>query len=290
MRIGTTRIASWLPVWALALLASLVAFPAVADPLAVRVFTDKATYERGEQALITLEVKNTSALPVTASYSTGQKYDFTARDATGTAVWTWSYGKTFGSSTSKTFAPGETWVVQESWTFADNAGSGVIDGTYSITGSFLGNYLGRSGAKTATQDVSLFTPDPLVATFSTDKSAYSRLSSSSAALTLTVTNVASYPVTINFQNGQSFDFSASNSSGTTVWTWSNGQSFDPAPMQVVLAPNESLQFTGAWTFKNNSGANVADGYYTVSGTFLGQYYGAVPPKGGASQIRLSTLF
>lgn len=290
MRIETTRTASWLPVWALALLASLVAFPAVADPLTVSVFTDKATYERGEQAVITLQVKNTSLLPVTTSYSTEQKYDFTARDANGAAVWTWSYGKTFGSSTSKTFAPGETWVVQESWTFADNAGSGVIDGTYSITGSFLGNYLGRSGAKTATQDVSLFTPDPLVATFSTDKSAYSRLSSSSAALTLTVTNVASYPVTINFQNGQSFDFSATNSSGTTVWTWSNGRSFDPAPMQVVLAPNESLQFTGAWTFKNNSGANVADGYYTVSGTFLGQYHGAVEPKGGASQIRVYTLF
>ncbi|MFY0530002.1 BsuPI-related putative proteinase inhibitor [Archangium gephyra] len=275
--------------WTLALLVSLVAFPAAADPLTVTVFTDKATYERGEQALITMQVKNTSLLPVTTSYSTSQKYDFTARDANGTAVWTWSHGKTFGSSTSKTFAAGETLVIQETWTFTDNAGAGVFDGTFSITGTFLGNYLGRSGAKTGTQDVSLFTPDPLEVTFATDKSSYSKLSSSPAALTLTVTNTASYPVTLDFQNGQSFDFSAKNSSGTTVWTWSNGKTFDPAPVQAVLAPGESLQFTGSWTLKNNSGSSVPDGYYTVDGTFLGQYFGAVHPKGGESTVRVYTL-
>lgn len=278
-----------LPVWTVALLVSLVAFPAAADPLAVRVFTDKATYERGEQAVITLEVKNTSALPVTASYSTSQKYDFTARDSSGAAVWTWSYGQTFGSGSSKTFAAGETWVVQETWTFTDDAGSAALDDTYSITGTYLGNYLGRSGAKTGSQDVVLFTPDPLEVTFSTDKASYSKLSSSPAALSLTVTNVASYPVTIDFQNGQSFDFSARNASGTTVWTWSYGKTFDPAPVQVVLAPGESLQFSGSWNLKNNSGSSVADGYYTVDGTFLGQYYGAVQPKGGEKQVRVYTL-
>jgi intracellular proteinase inhibitor BsuPI len=290
MRIGTTRIASLLPVWTLALLVSLVAFPAAADPLTVRVFTDKTSYVRGEQALITMEVKNTSALPVTTSYSTSQKYDFTARDANGTAVWTWSYGKTFGSSTSKTFAAGETLVIQETWAFTDNAGSGVFDGTFSVTGTFLGNYLGRSGAKTGTQDVSLFTPDPLEVTFATDKTSYSKLSSSPAALTLTVTNIGTYAVTIDFANGQSFDFGAKNSSGTTVWTWSNGKTFDPAPVQVVLAPGESLQYTGSWALNNNSGSSVADGNYTLSGTFLGQYYGAIQPKSGEKQVRVYTLF
>jgi len=291
MRIGTTRIASLLPVWTLALLVSLVAFPAAAaDPLTVRVFTDKATYERGEQAVITMEVKNTSALPVSTSYSTSQKYDFTARDANGTAVWTWSHGKTFGSSTSKTFAAGETLVIQETWTFTDNAGAGVFDGTFSITGTFLGSYLGRSGAKTASQDVALFTPDPLEVTFATDKSSYSKLSSAPAVLTLTVTNIAPYAVTIDFQNGQSFDFSAKNASGTTVWTWSYGKTFDPAPVQAVLAPGASLQYTGNWTLKNNSGAAVADGNYTVGGTFLGQAYGSAPLKGGEKVVRVYSLF
>lgn len=291
MRIGTTRIASWTPVWIFALLVGLgTALPAVAaDPLAVRVFTDKSTYDRNEQALLTLEVKNTSALPVTVSFSNGQQYDFTARDANGTTLWTWSKGKTFGSQpTSKTLAAGETWQVQETWAFVDDAGSSLLDGTFTLTGTYLGQYLGRSGTKAGTQDVVLQTSDPLVATFSTDQASYSRLSS--APLHLTVTNVATYPVTIDFQNGQQYEFSARNSSGQVVWTWSTGKTFDSQPSEVVLAPGESLSFTESWTFKNNSGSSVADGYYTVSGTFLGQAYGAIPPKGGESQIRVYTLF
>jgi len=280
-------------VWTLCLVAAFsLAFPAAAaDPIAVRAFTDKATYERGEQALLTLEVKNTSALPVSVSFSSGKKYDFSARDASGTTVWTWSNGKTFepGSST-RVLAAGETLTYQETWTFVDDAGTSQFDGVYTITGTFLGNYLGRSGTKQGTQDIELITPDPLTATFSTDKATYSRLSSSASQMTLTVTNVATYAVTISFATEQQVEFTAKNSSGTTVWTWSNGKVFGQEPQDVVLAPGESLTYTGSWSFKNNSGANVADGNYTLSGTFLGQYYGAVQPKSGEKQVRVYTLF
>jgi uncharacterized protein affecting Mg2+/Co2+ transport len=279
-------------VWTLSLLAALtLAFPAAAaDPLTVSAFTDKATYERGEQALLTVQVKNTSLLPVSISFSNGQKYDFTARDANGAALWTWSYGKTFGGSSSQTLAAGATLTYQETWTFVDNAGAAQPDGVFSITGSFLGQYIGRSGAKEATQAIELVTPDPLVATFSTDKSSYSRLSSSAAQMTLTITNVAAYAVTIDFQTAQQVDFAARNASGQVVWTWSNGKVFDQDPQQLVLAPGESLTYTGSWSLKTNSGANAADGNYILSGTFLGTAFGVVPPKGGEKQIRLTTLF
>lgn len=292
MRIGTTRIASWMPVWTLTLLMALgMASPAAAaDPLTVSVFSDKSTYDRNEQALITLQVKNTSALPVTVSFSNGQQYEFTARDASGATVWTWSNGKTFSPyGSSKTLAAGETWTVTEAWTFVDNAGTSLFDGTYTLTGTYLGSYLGRSGTKAASQDVVLQTSDPLVATFSTDKTSYSKLSSP-APLHLTLTNVATYPVTISFQNGQQYEFTAKNSSGQVVWTWSNGKTFDPAASQIVLDPGASLQFNESWSFKNNSGSSVADGNYTVGGTFLGQAYGAVQPKGGESVVRVYTLF
>ncbi len=291
MRTETSWIASLKSVWTLCLLAALtLAFPAAADPLTVSAFTDKATYERGEQALLTVQVKNTSLLPVTVSFSNGQKYDFTARDANGAILWTWSYGKTFSGSSSQTLAAGATLTYQETWTFVDNAGAAQPDGVFSITGTFLGQYLGRSGAKEATQSIELFTPDPLVATFSTDKSTYSRLSSSAAQMTLTVTNIASYPVTLDFQGEQQVEFTARNASGQTVWTWSNGKVFGEEPQQLVLAPGESLTYTGSWSFKNNSGSNVADGNYTLGGTFLGTAFGVVPPMGGEKQIRLTTLF
>jgi intracellular proteinase inhibitor BsuPI len=279
-------------VWTLALLVTLgMATPAAAaDPLTVRVYSDKATYDRNQQALITLEVKNTSSLPVTVSFSNGQKYEFTARDATGATVWNWSFGKTFSpSGSTQTLAAGQTWTVTEAWTFVDNAGTSLFDGTYTLTGTYLGSYLGRSGTKAASQDVVLQTSDPLVATFSTDKTSYSKLSSP-APLHLTITNVATYAVAINFQNGQQYEFTAKNSSGQVVWTWSTGKSFDPAASQIVLDPGASLQFNETWSFKNNSGATVADGNYTVGGTFLGQAYGAVGTKGGESVVRVYSLF
>lgn len=289
MRIGTSRLVAWMSWCTLALLTVFVPSRAhAADPLAVRVYTDKAQYTRGEQALLTLEVTNTSSLAVTTT-TNGQQYDFEARDANGTTVWTWSHGKSFdGTSTVRVLGPGETYRVQETWAFVDDAGAGVLDGTYTVSGSYFGEYIGRSGPKVATQDVSLFTPDPLQVTFSADKSAYSRFSK--AALSLTVTNVAAYPVTIDFQNGQHYEFTAKNASGQVVWTWSLGKTFTPDAESVVLAPGESLVFGEAWSFSSDNGLPLMDGNYTVGGTFLGQYYGAVPPKGGEAQVRLYTLF
>lgn len=291
MRIGTTRLASLMSVWTLALLSSLtLAFPAAAaDPLAVRVFTDKVDYTRGEQALLTLEVTNTSALPVTVTYNNGQQYDFELRDTSGALVWSWSYGKTFGTlPTSRTLAAGETLQIQETWAQLDNAGIPALDGTYTVSGIFSGNYVGRSGAKVATQDISVFTPDPLVATFSTSQTHYSRLNP--AQLTLTITNVTSTPVTVSFAGEQLYDFAARNANGDVVWTWSHGKTFAEVPSEVVLGPGEYLEFTQSWSFSTNDGSLLMDGVYTVSGSFLGQYAGAVYPKGGESQIRMYTLF
>jgi len=277
-------------VWALALLTVLTpSISQAADPLSVRVYTDKAEYTRGEQALLTLEVKNTSLLPVTVTFGTGQKYDFQAVDASGTAVWTWSTGKNFeGSSSIVVLGAGQTYTAQETWAFVDDAGAPVLDGTFTVSGSYVGQYLGRSGPKVATQDITLITPDPLVVTFAADKGAYQRFSK--ANLSLTVTNVATYPVVVDFANGQRYEFTAKNSSGQVVWTWSNGKSFGTDPEAIVLAPGESLVFAESWSFAANNGLPVLDGNYTVGGTFVGQYYGAVPPKGGESQVRVYTLF
>jgi hypothetical protein len=287
MKIGT----SLLSAWTLALLTTLVPMVSqAADPLEVQLTTDKSDYLRTEQAVVTLTVKNTSALAVGVSFSNGQKYDFVARDASGTAVWTWSKGKTFGSlPSSQVLAPGETLTYQEVWSFADDEGIPVLDGSYAISGVFLGQYLGRSGDKVATQSVTMHTPDPLVVTFSTDNAAYSRLGSP-AQLSLMLTNVAPYPVTVSFQNGQHAEFTARNANGQVVWTWSRGKNFGQDPEELVIASGESVSFGAAWSFTTDNGSLLMDGVYTVNGTFLGTYYGAVPPKSGESQVRVYTLF
>lgn len=277
--------------WALTVLAlGVVMTPVVseADPLAVELTTDKGDYTRGEQTLVTLKVTNTSIFPVTVSFSNGQKYDFTARDAQGTPVWTWSTGKNFEPAGSqRVLAPGESLSFQENWAFTADGGQPVLDGAYTVSGTFLGNYLGKSGPKVGTQSVTLTTPDVLQVAFSTDKASYGRFEQ--ATLTLTVTNTASYALPVQFNSAQLYDFSAKNSAGAVVWTWSNGKTFEPTPQEVLLGPGESLQFQANWTLVSNSGTAVPSGTYTVSGTFLGDYYGKVGTKSGEAAIQVRPL-
>jgi hypothetical protein len=258
------------------------------DYLQISFSADKNSYQRGEQATLTLTMTNTAPYPLTVSFATAQRYDFNAVDAHGNVVWTWSTGRIFEPIPGeRTLAPGEAWVVQEVWNFRNDAGAKVPDGDYTVSGTLLGDYEGRSGTKSGSQVINLHTPDPIFVTFSTDKSTYRRLES--AKLTLRVTNVATYPVTISFQNGQFYDFTATNSGGNTVWTWSRGKTFPPEPAEVVLAPDEAVEFTATWTLVDNNGFPVSDGTYTVSGIFLGDYLGKSGPKGGSSQIKVSTL-
>jgi hypothetical protein len=258
------------------------------DPLTVQVTTDKSDYSRGEQVLLTLQVTNRSPLPVTINFSNGQRYDFTARDVNGNTLWTWSTGRTFDPAPSQTLAPGASLTYQESWAFTHDDGAWVLDGAYTVKGTFLGSYAGRSGAKEAEQSVTVVTPDVIQASVSTDKSSYGRFDSS-AVLTLTVTNTAAYAVTVSFGSAQFHDFTVKNSAGTTVWTWSNGRTFDPTPQELVLGPGESRQFTSTWPLTNNSGVRVPAGNYTVSGSFLGSYYGQSGPKGGEAPVQVRSL-
>jgi hypothetical protein len=259
------------------------------DPLRVQFTADKSDYVRGDQALLTLQMTNTSALPLVVSFSSGKQYDFEARDASGATLWAWSNGKSFDPSGSqRVLSPGETWVIQETWTFVANDGQAVVDGSYTVKGTFLGNYVGKSGSKSGEQGVTLSTPDGLQVAFTTNKSSYGRLES--ATLTLTATNVAPYALTVVFNSAQLYDFTATSSAGSTVWTWSNGKTFDPTPQEVVLQPGESLQFQETWALTQNNGMPVASGTYTVRGTFLGSYYGQVGTKSGESQIQVRPLF
>jgi hypothetical protein len=258
------------------------------DYLQVSFSTDKSAYHRGETALLTLSMTNTAPYPLEVSFGTTQYYDFTATDANGTTQWTWSTGRTFDPVAEvRTLAPGETWTVQESWAFVNDAGGGVLDGDFVVRGIFLGDYLGRSGLKQGEQTINLFTPDPIQVSFSTDKTTYSRLSP--ARLTLTLTNIASYPVTLYFPSEKRYDFSARDSLGRLVWTWSNGKTFPTVPSEVVLAPGASLSHTESWSFVQNNGLPVMDGPYTVRGNSFGQWYGETGSKSGERTITVGSL-
>ena len=282
--------ASWSFVFALAaliLLAPSITPALAADPLQVQLTTDKSTYNRGESAQLTLSVKNTASTPIVVSFTTAQQYDFTARDASGATVWTWSLGRVFSPLPSqKTMAPGETWTYTQPWTFTTNLGQRLADGPYTVRGTFTGEYVGKMGPRYAEQQVSYFTPDYLQVSFSADKSVYERYEQ--AALTMTLTNTAPYALTVSFPTAQQHDFAAVDASGNVTWAWSAGRTFDPSPTQRTLAPGEVWAISAVWNFRDNVGAKALDGNYTMHGTFLGDYEGRSGAKGGSQVITLQT--
>lgn len=87
------------------------------------------------------------------------------------------------------------------------------------------------------------------------------VASSGVALTLTVTNPSSAPLTVEFSSGQQFDFRVRRPDGTAVWTWSADKGFITMLTSRTLAPGETATFSAQWS-PASPGAYVAVGNLT----------------------------
>ena len=83
--------------------------------------------------------------------------------------------------------------------------------------------------------------------------------SSGVALTLTVTNPSSAPLTLEFSSGQQFDFRVRRSDGTVVWLWSADKLFTAMLTSRSLAPGETATYSAVWS-------PVTPGSYLAVGT------------------------
>lgn len=71
----------------------------------------------GDTVVLALQVTNPYDAPVEVTFSSGQTYDFSVRDAGGRVLWTWSADRGFIQAVqTRTLAPGETWTFGERWT------------------------------------------------------------------------------------------------------------------------------------------------------------------------------
>lgn len=73
--------------------------------------------EAGDTVVLTLQVTNATAAPVTFTFPTGQSYDFVVRPAgAGAEVWRWSADKGFTQAVQTlTLEPGATWSFGARW-------------------------------------------------------------------------------------------------------------------------------------------------------------------------------
>lgn len=81
-----------------------------------------------------LQITNASERPVTATFSSGQSYDFTVRQQ-GRELWRWSAGTGFTQALREvTIAPGETLEFEERWT-APAGATGELEAEAAFTSS-----------------------------------------------------------------------------------------------------------------------------------------------------------
>lgn len=93
-------------------------------------------------------------------------------------------------------------------------------------------------------------------TFSTDET---------ITLQLRVENTGDSAATLNFNNGQAYDFTVRNSADTVVWTWSNDKSFTQATESTRFAAGEVRTYSADWDQEDNSNVAVPAGSYRAQG-------------------------
>lgn len=94
---------------------------------------DRAEYDAGESAVLTLMVANTGSTPITLQFTSGYQFDFVAAQAKD--VWRYSSGRIYTQAlTSITVAPGASVTRSGTWDFTDDAGTPVPSGAYDLRG------------------------------------------------------------------------------------------------------------------------------------------------------------
>jgi len=99
-------------------------------------YTNKSTYRRGEDIVITLVKTNVTGRNITLRYRNAQRYDFVAKGSPGRSeIWRWSRGRYFASAASNVILrPGGSQTFQVIWNQKNSRGQQVATGPVTIEG------------------------------------------------------------------------------------------------------------------------------------------------------------
>ncbi len=99
----------------------------------VALSTRKPTYRAGESITMILRVASQTSEDVRLQFASSQRFDFTIRDASGTAVWRWSEGQAFLQVVGvETLGPGRSSI-----TYQAEYGGNLTPGRYSLEGTVV---------------------------------------------------------------------------------------------------------------------------------------------------------
>ncbi|HSM35662.1 MAG TPA: BsuPI-related putative proteinase inhibitor [Longimicrobiales bacterium] len=98
----------------------------------------------------------------------------------------------------------------------------------------------EAGGATTGDDASVEPPDDLAT------SLIARVGDGSIDFVLNVTNAGGEPIRLDFNSGQRFDVSVSDSAGNGVWHWSADKSFIQSLGSETLDPGATLAYEATW--------------------------------------------
>ena len=102
----------------------------------------KPQIKSGRPVQMTFQVVNTSGKPVIYNFPTGQRFDITATNAAGTAVWDWAANKRFSQNlASLSLPPGKSFVYRAVWNGRDLSGRPIPPGAYTLQAHLTSNNL-----------------------------------------------------------------------------------------------------------------------------------------------------
>ena len=104
-----------------------------AGGLALTLSGAAANYAPGVPVRLTLTARNQGSAPLRLTFTSGQRFDATAQDASGRGVWSWSAGRSFIQALSElTLQPGQSESYEIVWEQKDNADRQVAAGKYTL--------------------------------------------------------------------------------------------------------------------------------------------------------------
>jgi len=245
-----------------------------------RLSLNRATYRRGERAVVELLVEN----------RTGQAVAFRSRDgAAGPSfsagkgnemLWNWPPSESPRPWSSREwFDPGLTKIYRVTWEQKDQAGRPLPPGEYTLTATFPPLEEDLTDRQKRTELTVQFSvagrgeappgpvfPSGLSAALQSDKANYAP--GEPVRLRLTVTNNANSPLSFRSRSAQRYDF-VIRSGDKEIWRWSHDRVFAMMLTSWQLAPGQSVTYEETWPQTDNSGRPAPAGRCTAEAWQIG---------------------
>ncbi len=252
--------------------------PADHSTLSISLHTDNNQYTIDETVLLSLQLTNIRDIKILlTSMDSGISVMFNLLNEQNQSVTQWTQQKTFSQTEGDLILPAHsTYYLNTTWSQTDISGRLIgTAGTYTLHASLL-----LSQSTLSAQPTSFILnrrqPSDLTLSLTTNHPTYAP--TDTAFITISITNNASSNLTLLYPSSQTADFTVKNADNTTVFQWSQNQTFAQVLTSITIPPNTTkLLLNTTYDLTTNAGQTLTPGSYALQAWTTTTYAYGVPP-------------